>query len=396
MPGSIGRVPEHARPESPRDAAPRRRHANALCAAAAVASALLVAEAGAGDPAKAVRRGTYVYVHTGNATNQVHGFRWEKDGKLTPLQGSPFATGLSSVNCTGNCQTLGYSAKSKALVASGGGASVSVLRVAAGGALSLGANSPFPLPGATGSSIGVNAVDRGKRTFVYANAFSDDKVHGLAVGPDGALSVVTGSPWGTGDAPDGMAATKRHVFTVNDNVRTISAFAVGADGALVEAPGSPFPTGTGFSFNLHTDIAGRRLYVGDVNDGDIAVHTIDRRTAALAQVPGSPSRLDTTNAGSGVAFLSKQLAVIVPTSGTLGIQSARVARTGLLTALGGLQNLQFGTLTAHARSPNGKFLALAQGTTVRTLAVNAKSGAITAVDSETLTGSVQGLRVVVR
>jgi hypothetical protein len=376
-----------------------RRLAAAARAATLLAVAAVVA-AGSGEDvaaaAKAGRTATYVYAHAGAAPNVVIGFRWERDGTLTPLAGSPFATGLAGAGCTGNCQTLGASAKRKALVVAGGGATVGVLLVAKDGTLAPGPNSPFQLPGGTGITIGVGAVDRGARTFVYANAFANDRIHGLALAKDGTLAALAGSPWTTGDAPDGIAATKRHVFSVNDNERTISAFAVGADGALAAPEGSPFPTGANFAFNLHADLAGKRLYVGDANDGDVVVHAIDRRTAALARLPGDPVRFDSGNAGSGIAFLTKSLAVVVPSSGAGDAQSARVAKDGSVAPLGGAQDLGFGTLTAHGRSPNGRFLVVADGTSLRTFSVDKSSGALTAVDQAPMGRPAQGLRVVVR
>lgn len=125
-------------------------------------------------------KATYVYVHDASSPNRILAYAWAKDGTLTELPGSPFVTGLGPSGCGGLCQTLGYSKKRKALIASGDDG-LCVFLIQKDGSLVMGAGSPYTPAGVSTSFNGVEAVDRGRNTFVYANEYGANAVHGYSL-----------------------------------------------------------------------------------------------------------------------------------------------------------------------------------------------------------------------
>ncbi|MEA3486507.1 MAG: beta-propeller fold lactonase family protein, partial [Thermodesulfobacteriota bacterium] len=78
------------------------------------------------------------------------------------------------------------------------------------------------------------------------------------------LTPAPGSPFSTGDRPDGEAVSPdgNFLFVANNTDNTISVFSISADGALSEISGSPFPSVLIAPYHLITNRAGNRLFVG--------------------------------------------------------------------------------------------------------------------------------------
>jgi 6-phosphogluconolactonase len=323
---------------------------------------------------------TVVYVHDNprNAIdpNQVFAFRLNADGTLDPIAGSPFISGGTGSSCGGQCQTASYSSKSHMLfTASGNG--VFAWRAAADGSLALVAGSPF----GSGRIFGVAVVQMGSSTFVYGSDFNNDRVQGFKVQPGGALAAVPGSPFTTGSGPDGMTSAKNTLVVANEQVSAISAYKVQKDGSLVAAPGSPFSTGAGFDFNVNIEPKGKFVYTADDSNSQVFGLSVGKKDAALTALAGSPfaSASPTSELALGVSSLFYALS-----SGDT-VQAFRREKTGTLTALGGSLATGLGDIDAGAMDSKGKFLVLAASgaNLVRSFAVNAATGALTTVDSET-------------
>src|SRR5262249_25182953 len=135
-----------------------------------------------------------VYVHDNGSPNQVFAFKFNSDGTLDPVAGSPFATDNSDDDCGAYCETAGFSANKKLLFASGGDG-VTVFKAAAGGGLTLVGGGPF---GGT-RLLGLAVVEKGTKTFVYASDFDGDKIFGFQVQSDSTLAALPGSPFPGGD-----------------------------------------------------------------------------------------------------------------------------------------------------------------------------------------------------
>lgn len=328
------------------------------------------------DAAARVPVGTYVYVHNRSFDGNIRGYSLAADGTLEELPGSPFDISGDGVNCTGYCETLGWSKKRKMLFAGTAGGIVA-LRVHPGGALEEVAGSPF-VSDARGGVVGTAAMDRGRQTFVYGAVYAEDTLLALRVEPDGTLAPVPGSPLAVAVGPDGVAAAGKSVFVATEDTQTIAPFRIGRDGSAAGTAHFPF-TDRGSVYNVNPDPSGKFVYVATCDD-EVAVLRVDPRTSALAAVEGSPVKTLAEESCSGIA-VSRRLAAVPRAVGgpSDNVQVFRRERSGMLTALGGLQS-SGGTETASAAfDPSGRFLVLAGASSVRSLAVDAKSGVLSPV-----------------
>jgi DNA-binding beta-propeller fold protein YncE len=84
------------------------------------------------------------------------------------------------------------------------------------------------------------------------------------------------------------------LFVANHGSDNVSVFAIGSDGSLSVVQGSPFATGTGPIF-LAVDVSGNHLYVADHGSNDIAEFAISSG-GALSAISGSPIAVQTSPA----------------------------------------------------------------------------------------------------
>ena len=370
----------------------------AFLLAAAVAGAVAAAPAPAA--AKKPKRSTYVYAYRSSSPVGVLAYRWERDGTLSQVEGSPFLPEIDPSNCGGFCGLLGYSKKRQALITPGGHA-ISVFLIGDDGKLSVAPGSPLAVDGVTNRLFGTRAVDRAARTFVYTSDYGGDAIRGWEMAADGSLTVLPQSPFPTGGSgPDGLAATSRHVFAINEDGGLISAFTVEQDGALTPAPGPLADMGTDQAWNVHVDPRGKRVYAGAGGEARLFGFAIRKKTGELSPLKGSPFPSTITSVGSGPSFGKKGPAVLVGESSG-GVESAEVARNGAITPIPDTIDTTMTRIQAHGRSPNGKHLVLVgngdRGSGLYTFAVNRKTGLLTLVDfvADAVTG-VSGLQVVQR
>ena len=109
-----------------------------------------------------------------------------------------------------------------------------------------GALTPVPgSPFATGKSPGGLAADP-FGLFLYVANQMDGTVSGFAIAANGSLNSVPGSPFPAGQgAADVIVSNSGHVYVANSIAGTISAFSFSVpSGSLAEIAGSPFPAGT--------------------------------------------------------------------------------------------------------------------------------------------------------
>ena len=149
------------------------------------------------------------------------------DGALTPVSGSPFATG------TGPFSVAFSPGGGLLATANEFDGTVSVFSVASGGALTPVSGSPF----ATGTGPFSVAFSPGGGLPATANEF-DGTVSVFSVGPGGALTPVTGSPFGTGIGPVSVAFSPGGGLLAIANFigNTVSVFSVGPPSATISAP----------------------------------------------------------------------------------------------------------------------------------------------------------------
>jgi 6-phosphogluconolactonase len=268
-----------------------------LSLATFVVVAALAAFAAAAGPASATasRVVGHVYVNDNTAVaNTVAGFDRHADGSLTPISGSPFATGGAGTGATVPSQgALQMSADGKYLLAVDAGSNeISVLRILHDGALR-------QIPGGTVPSGGLEPVSiavHGRLAYVANWGDGGSNYTGFTLNGGGRLRPLAAStvPLPDGSEPGDVLfnSTGTNLLGVRVNTSLIDSFAVGRDGRLEAAPGSPFvaqgagPFGSEFRptnpFQVFVSNAHNGAGNGTVSAFDVATD------GSLSAVDGSP------------------------------------------------------------------------------------------------------------
>jgi 6-phosphogluconolactonase (cycloisomerase 2 family) len=206
----------------------------------------------------------------------------QKDGTLTPLPGSPFSFGprlwFFALAAAPNIPFLFVVDVNQ----------IDVLSVdTTTGIPTLVPNSPF-------AALGVEhlAIDPSGQFLYASEGDSPGGILAFTIGPTGALSPVSGSPFTipgqtvSNSEPYGIVDTGKFVYAALYGSNQIAAFSVDAEtGALSAVPGSPFP-----AQDLPAIIAvtGNFLYVISATDGSMSGYTIDPANGTLTPILGAP------------------------------------------------------------------------------------------------------------
>ena len=316
------------------------------------------------------------------------------NGTLTPVPGSPFLTG-------GNGSRGGLFATNRIGVAIAGNflfapntdsATVSVFKIdPASGVLTPVAGSPF----ATGNpvfpdNLAVSASPDGKFLMASSHAFGDITVFSIA--SSGALSPVPGSPFRTvGLATSIKISPDGRFLAVTTN--SVEMYSIASDGSLALL--GTFPSGF-LPRGLDIDCSSSFLYVGEANVTNTIVHAFSIASdGALAPLPGSPF-IPNAGKNSNVVLLShddKTLFVSNQNSGTTTAFS--VASDGTLSLMPGSPFPMNGVVQAPAgmaTSRDGSMLYVADANAAISVFKVGSSGALTeAPGSPFSTGMPAGL-----
>ncbi len=220
------------------------------------------------------------------------------EGVLSPVSGSPFATGIACAPGNGDVCTdpvsVAFSPSGGLLATASdvGERTVSVFSVGSRGALTPVTGSPF----ATGIGSSPRSVAFSPSGTLLATAnLQNDTVSVFSVGSGGTLTPVGGSPFATGSQPNSVAfspsGTLLATANANANASTISVFSVGSGGALTPVTGSPFATGAGsapvsVAFSPSGTLLAAANFSGG-NAGTVSVFSVGPG-GALTPVSGSP------------------------------------------------------------------------------------------------------------
>jgi 6-phosphogluconolactonase len=112
----------------------------------------------------------------------------------------------------------------------------------------------------------------------------------------GAFTQVSGSPFATGNQPYGLAFSpivSGNLFAAVTNAadNTVSVYSVNqTTGAFTPIAGSPFATGNSPYNITYSPIASGNLFAAltNFNDNNVTVYSVNQSTGAFTQVPGSP------------------------------------------------------------------------------------------------------------
>ena len=174
-------------------------------------------------------------------------------------------------------------------VSNGTAGSISGFAIGTNGALTELSGSPFPLgAGATAAGLAIDP----KGQFLYAADSANNKIASFNVA-GGPLAPVGSVAAGTKPVAVAVDGTSSFVYSANQGSNDVSAFKA-ASGALTQVAGSPFlvqPTGsvgTPQPIFLTVDVSNTFLYVANVGSSSISAFGIKASDGSLGLITNSP------------------------------------------------------------------------------------------------------------
>ena len=244
---------------------------------------------------------------------------------------------------------------------------VTAFSVAANGALTPVAGSPFAT-GGTGTDRGFFASNRARTCVVgsrlYITNEGSDNVSGFNINPTtGALTPVPGSPFATGGASSGIGISLdctrdgHFLIAASSGSSNITVFSIAADGSLTPVAGSPFPAG-GEPDGIRVSPAGPFLAVALADVDRVAMFSI-AANGALTPVPGSPFASPATGIVTGIEINCAGTILFAAQAGGPGtaVDVFSIGANGALTLIQSFYNMALGSNSNVAvLSPNQQFL----------------------------------------
>jgi 6-phosphogluconolactonase len=192
--------------------------------------------------------GQYLYV-INQESNNLSAFSIAADGALSPVSGSPYPAG-------GNPRAVSLTPDGKYLyVADQSASEIAAFSIAADGALTVVPGSPFA---SSAGALGISVSPDGKHLYTSSSENDGQGVEPLSafsIAADGALTAVAGSPFSSGGFHANSVAVSpdsRYLYVSNYGVfewkgneptdSTVSALSIASDESLSAIRGSPFAT----------------------------------------------------------------------------------------------------------------------------------------------------------
>jgi 6-phosphogluconolactonase (cycloisomerase 2 family) len=311
-------------------------------------------------------------------------------GMLAAVVGSPYYSagafpGAMNLGSSGRYLYAAYGDSS------GGGAPGNIVVAFAintvTGALTPVPGSPFATGSANPFSLAVDPSDR----FVYVVDQYDSTVVAFAIDAStGALTPIPGSS--TGPAPVSrrlvtVEPSGKFLYVSSGNESTISAYAIdGATGALKTIQGSPFTTTQG-PVGIAVHPGGSFLYTANLDLKSVSAFSIDTSTGALTSVPGSPFVTSGENPWS-IVFGAQGTFAYAPAAVNISANPAGVvaafavsSKTGALVPITGSPFPASADPESITIDPSGKFAYVANfsGNTISGYAIDATTGSLAAL-----------------
>jgi 6-phosphogluconolactonase (cycloisomerase 2 family) len=332
------------------------------------------------------------FVYTNNdrpGPNSVSAFKVTANGALTLVPGSPFLTG-------GTGSGGGYYASNRITTAivqdflyagNSGSNNVSAFSIdPVTGVLTPAPGSPFATGGSADIFFGISLATTPNEEFLIAANAGSNTITVYSIAANGALSQIAGSPFsgGAGGSPNGIKVTPDGKFlaVAGPTTNTVSMFGISATGRLIPVPGSPFPAGGppgSFADGIDCNCSSNQLFIGEGNFGStrVSVQNISPN-GALSPIAGSPFTGPGSN--SNVVVLSPDdKNLFVSNQFNSSVTAFKVASSGALTLVPGSPFSATLTPSGMATDRAGKFLYVADFINEITGFSIAANGALTEV-----------------
>src|SRR5581483_1929332 len=315
----------------------RARTISALYSVIAVAAASILM-AGCNSPHK-----EFAYV-VGQGTNEVFQFSAKSNGTLVPLGTPNFPAGSDPV------ALAVHTSGDFLYVADFAGNDVTQLVINKGnGELSVPVSTSVisPVNPINIFSVGTNPVAVAMSPtapFLYVANQGSSNISAFTVDPgSGSLNAIGTFAITPASNPSSMAISPKgdFLFVANSAQATVASFAIGSDGTLTAVAGSPFSVGAGATPNSITvENSGRFLYVADPAQNAVLAFTI--QNGALAPINGSPFAAGTQT--SAVAVDPQGVFLFAANTGSNDVSAYGIdASTGALGPIKGSPFVTGGT-----------------------------------------------------
>jgi 6-phosphogluconolactonase len=286
-------------------------------------------------PRCVMAQGTFVYANNDRIPNSISAFSAAADGALSPVAGSPFPTGGNGAfggavapNRITVVRDFVYAANAGTNTVSGFGIN------SATGVLTPVPGSPF-ITGGVAGGIGMSLTATPDDKFLIAANGLSRTITVYSIAANGALSQVAGSPFasGAGGLLLNAKATADGKFLAVSSAADISTFSISAAGGLTPAPGSPLPDSG--AAGIDCNCASTQLYVALSGGAFSTVDVFDiSLSGALSRIAGSPFTGPGVN--SNVPLLSRDDSdLFVSDQGSNAVTVFNVAANGSLTVAPG-------------------------------------------------------------
>jgi 6-phosphogluconolactonase len=343
----------------------------------------------------------YVYLDNNTAgANTISGFSRNADGALTVLPGSPFPAGGAGLGAglasQGAIQTADHGRY--LLAADAGSNQISVLRIGADGSLTPVAGSPFASGGVEPDSIAVNHG----LVYVSNTGAGGTNYSGFTLSPGGELRPIPGStvtlPAGSGPGEIVLNGNNTKLAGMRVTTSLIDSFTLDRDGRPHPAPGSPYAAqGLGPFGSQFRPTNPNQLFVDNAHNG-AGLGTVsafdDLPDGTLSSIGASPFAAFETAPCWQVISPNGQYLYALDT-GSAEISSYAIAPDGTLTLLSNtpVSSTPGITGTDIALSADGRtlYLNMAKTNTVAAFAVH--GGTVTQLASSPTQASGSGSTV---
>ncbi|HEY3771306.1 MAG TPA: MBG domain-containing protein [Candidatus Angelobacter sp.] len=309
---------------------------------------------------------SFVYVNNQDTVNTVSGFSVAPTGALTPIAGSPFATGGagSTVTCYGLDRMTVNMADNLLFVSNSADQTISVFQIdPVAGGLTLAPGSPVNSGLALDGCGGISLASTPDGKFLMAS--SGGLIQSFNIAANGALTQGILTTPLTPVTTVGMKISSNGKLLALSGERSVFMYTVNADGSLTAVASSPFlRQSTGLISGLEFSCAADRLYGSEASTGANAIIDGWSVSAAGVLAPMAGSPFLTPGSDSNVVALSPDNTKLYTSSqGNNLVAALSIGATGSLTSIG----TYGGPTTVHvptglAVDSTGSFLFMADDT----------------------------------